>query len=102
MSIPVRFECTDKNGWVFVSPWPMTQKALDDGCRKALVFYTRLYEDFKRNGRPEDAETIEKALYVLRTNRVRNIVDQTMVDDLELQNREHELVINFPGVPRDI
>lgn len=102
MSIAVRFECTDRHGWVFVSPWPMTQKAMDSACRKALIFYTRLHADFRAQGRPDDAEAIERALLVLRSNRVRNIVDQDMVADFGIENSPQELEVNFPGVPRTL
>ena len=96
MGIPVKIEHTEGKGFRFITPWPMTQKALQNACIKANQFYTQLYKDFLERGRQEDADRTARALEDLRQNRVRNVVDSGMVDDYKLTGLEKP-EINFPG-----
>lgn len=100
MGIPVRFEYSTITGWQFVTPWAMTSKAFQNACAKALTFYQGMYDDFLTKGRGEDARMIALAVEDLRRNRVRNIVDSTMIDEWGLVKQDQAWPdVGLPGVP---
>jgi len=100
MGIPIQAEHDDRDGWLLVTPWPLTPKAFQNWCVKAHAFYAQLLADFRKFGRHEDVARTERALRSLSENKIRAITDSSMIGEFGLKEEDHQrenYEFGFPG-----